>query len=89
MNNSQIYSSISLPHDFRFKIILTGNSVVGKTSLISSYVDNHFQTNTLPTLGVDFKVIKNELFLNFHFMFWSRIGFMSFLRFNLKFLNNV
>jgi GTPase SAR1 family protein len=50
-----MYSSLELA-DYRFKIIFTGDSVVGKTSLISSYADNHFQTNTLPTLGVDFKV---------------------------------
>jgi Ras-related protein Rab-11A/Ras-related protein Rab-11B len=42
--------------DYRFKIILVGNSVVGKTSLMASYIDNNFQLNTVPTLGVDFKV---------------------------------
>ena len=43
-------------HDYRMKVVMVGNSAVGKSSMISSYMDNNFQFNTVPTLGIDFKV---------------------------------
>ena len=36
------------------KIILVGNMNVGKTCLISRYVNNIVPTNTAPTLGTEF-----------------------------------
>ena len=56
MNHNENYNNFSQIPDYRFKIIMIGNSVVGKTSLLSSYIDNNFQLSTVPTLGVDFKV---------------------------------
>ena len=43
-------------YDYRMKVVMVGNSAVGKSSMISSYMDNNFQFNTVPTLGIDFKV---------------------------------
>lgn len=44
------------------KVILLGNSSVGKTSIINKYVKNVFSENLKPTIGVDFanKVLKRD-----------------------------
>ncbi len=36
------------------KVILLGNSGVGKTSIINKYVKNVFHDNLKPTIGIDF-----------------------------------
>lgn len=37
-----------------YKIILLGNSWVGKTSLVKKYIQNIFDENPLSTIGVNF-----------------------------------
>ena len=37
------------------KIFLIGGDFVGKSSIISRYVDNRFLDTTLSTIGIDFK----------------------------------
>ncbi|XP_057693263.1 EF-hand calcium-binding domain-containing protein 4B [Corythoichthys intestinalis] len=48
-------SSPSLP-DRLFKIVLVGNSNVGKTSLLRRFCDNSFQPDTSATVGIDYSV---------------------------------
>ena len=43
-------------YDYLFKILLIGNSGVGKSSIVQTYVDKIFNENYLTTIGVDFKV---------------------------------
>ena len=43
-------------HDYCFKILLLGDSSVGKTSLLTRYTEGVFQTTHVATLGIDFKV---------------------------------
>lgn len=43
-------------YDFMFKILLVGNSAVGKSSLLMRFADDIFTDNFLPTIGVDFKI---------------------------------
>ena len=40
--------------NFIFKILITGNASVGKTSLLRRYVDGMFDESSIMTVGVDF-----------------------------------
>ena len=48
---------------YSFKIILVGNSGVGKTSILNKYIKNIFDDNYTCTIGVDFS-LKNIEFSN-------------------------
>lgn len=43
-------------YDYLFKLVLVGDSNVGKTSLLTRYTDSIFSTNYISTIGVDFKI---------------------------------
>jgi small GTP-binding protein len=43
-------------YDGQFKILVLGESGVGKTSLLMRYCDDDFSNNHLPTIGIDFKI---------------------------------
>ncbi|KAK9868667.1 hypothetical protein WJX84_012179 [Apatococcus fuscideae] len=44
------------PFDHLLKILLLGNSGVGKSSLLNRFASDEFEDNSQPTIGVDFKV---------------------------------
>ncbi len=58
-----------------FKILITGNATVGKTSLLRRYVDGMFDESNVMTVGVDF-FTKDVLFDNVHcsLQFWDLGG---------------
>ncbi|XP_065885938.1 ras-related protein Rab-13-like [Dysidea avara] len=62
-------------YDALIKLILIGNSSVGKTCLILRYVENTYQKNFLPTIGVDFKT-KNVKYQNgrYKIQIWDTAG---------------
>ena len=41
-------------YDYLFKLLLIGNSSVGKSSLLFRFVENTWDDNFVPTIGVDF-----------------------------------
>ncbi|XP_064946419.1 ras-related protein RABC2a [Musa acuminata AAA Group] len=43
-------------YDYAFKILLIGDSGVGKSSLLVSFISNHLADDLSPTIGVDFKI---------------------------------
>ena len=42
--------------DYMFKVLLIGNSAVGKTSFLFRYCDDTFTSSFVSTVGIDFKV---------------------------------
>ena len=60
---------------YTFKIVIAGNSGVGKTNLISRYVRDEFSEESSPTIGVDFQAkcetINN---INIKLQFWDTAG---------------
>jgi len=48
--------SLQQDYDYLFKLLLIGNSAVGKSSLLLRFSDNIFNESFLPTIGVDFKI---------------------------------
>ncbi|KAI7755897.1 hypothetical protein M8C21_013664 [Ambrosia artemisiifolia] len=41
-------------YDYLFKVVLTGDSGVGKTNLLSRFSKNQFHIETKPTIGLEF-----------------------------------
>ena len=55
----------SYNYDYAFKIVIIGESNVGKTCLLLRYTDDSFTANYLSTIGLDFNIkiinIENKL----------------------------
>ena len=48
--------SLAQNYDYLLKILVIGNSSVGKSSMLLRFSDNIFSEGFLPTIGVDFKI---------------------------------
>ena len=52
---------ISQDYDYLFKVLLLGDSDVGKSSLILRYTEETFNSKLVNSIGVDFKMKKREI----------------------------
>ena len=52
---------MKIDYDSMFKILLIGDSQVGKSSLMLQYANDTFTSNNVPTIGVDFKIKTIEI----------------------------
>ena len=48
--------SSKIPHDYLLKIIIIGDSGVGKSSLLMRFAEGSFTSSFITTIGIDFKV---------------------------------
>ena len=51
-----------MKEDYKFKIVIVGDSGVGKTNLAKRFIQNTFSSNTLATVGVEF--FSNTYYVN-------------------------
>jgi small GTP-binding protein len=43
-------------YDYLIKLLVIGNSGVGKTNMLLKFCENNFMTSHLTTIGIDFKM---------------------------------
>ncbi|XP_071993095.1 ras-related protein Rab-42 [Engystomops pustulosus] len=62
--------------DFQFRVLLLGDSGVGKTSLLRRYTEEDFTDTTGPTVGVDFcsRIEEPEAGVKVRLQFWDTAG---------------
>lgn len=50
--------------DFMYKVVLVGDTSVGKSSIMKRFADDSFEESYLATIGVDFKFKWFQLFIS-------------------------
>ena len=76
-------------HKYLFRVCLLGDAGVGKTSLMSRFVDNSFKENYNNTIGVDFRIVtlKHENTV-YKIHIWDTAGQERFRSLAMNYLNN-
>ncbi len=67
-------------YDYLFKFIMIGDSSVGKTCMLTRYVDGWFKADNDPTIGVEFgsKIVKTPDDTTVRIQVWDTAGQESF-----------
>ena len=62
--------------DCQFRLILTGDSTVGKTSLLKYFTEGRYEETCDPTVGVDFyaRLIEVKEGIKFKLQLWDTAG---------------
>ena len=63
--------------DYLFKLVLIGDSGVGKTCIIFRFVENKFDSSFITTIGIDFKIRTVEIGKLCYFFFRERSRFFN------------
>ena len=73
-------------YDFLFKLLLIGNSSVGKSSLLFRFVENTWDDNFVPTIGVDFvrKNFNNIIISYRNLKHWKSTGKKSNYKYGIQ-----
>jgi Ras-related protein Rab-1A len=53
---SLMSSALESEYDYLFKVLIVGNSAVGKSSIVTRFSEDEYQPTYITTIGVDFKV---------------------------------
>lgn len=61
MNASQTSSATSVEYHYLYKLLLIGNSGVGKSCLLTRFADSTYEDIQTSTIGVDFKIRTIEI----------------------------
>ena len=56
LNQSNKMGSCQDGYDHLLKILVIGDSTVGKSSVMNTFVGEHFNSKSITTVGVDFKI---------------------------------
>ena len=68
-------ASTDQTYELLFKILLAGNTSVGKSSIFLRFVDNIWNDAFVPTIGVDFKIkTLNINYKNVKLQIWDTAG---------------
>ena len=75
--------------DLKLKLLIIGDSNVGKTSMLLNYTDNYFPESHLATIGVEYKVkeIKTQKY-NIALQIWDTAGQERFRSITKSFFRN-
>lgn len=77
-----------VPHKYLFRMCILGDSGVGKTSLLTRFVDNSFKENNNNTIGVDYRLVSlkyKDIVTKIHI--WDTAGQERFRSLALNYLN--
>ena len=75
--------------DITLKLLILGDSNVGKTSLLLTYVDNYFPDSHVATIGIDYKIKEVDINgLKLKLQIWDTSGQERFRSMTHNFLKN-